>query len=70
MRRDAGLRRGADRDPLREPVFDMVERVPERAAVLLAMPASLVAIVPDTTSATLVTKGYLFSTEQAYRAET
>ncbi len=40
LRRLAGLRRGAGlaaRDPDREPAFDLLERAPERAAVLLGM---------------------------------
>ena len=41
LRCAAGFRRGADgragRDPPREPVFDLLERAPDRAAVLLGM---------------------------------
>ena len=60
-RRGAGFRRGAGRAGRlvpREPVFDLVERAPERAAVLLAMAASLVALTPISPSATLVTSRY------------
>src|SRR5689334_18295948 len=64
LRRGAGFRRGADgragREPPREPPFDLVERVPERAAVLLAMAASLVAFAPSSPSATWVTDSYRF----------
>ena len=40
----------------REPAFDLVVLAPERAAVLLAMPASLVAATSSAPSATLVTR--------------
>jgi hypothetical protein len=60
LRRRAGLRRGAEgrdgRDAPREPAFDLVERVPDRAAVLLAMVPSLVAQTPYSPSATRVTE--------------
>ena len=52
FRRGAGL---TERDPDREPAFDLVERAPERAAVLLGMVASLVAGAPYAPSATRVT---------------
>jgi hypothetical protein len=59
--RRVGLRRGADgREPPRELVFDLLERVPDLAAVLLAMSASLVANAPYSPSATLVTETYRF----------
>jgi hypothetical protein len=45
-RRGAGFRRGVARVAVRELAFDLVERVPERAAVLLAIPVSLVAQAP------------------------
>ena len=43
LRRLAGFLRGAGREPLRELAFDLLVRLPERAAVLLGMNASLVA---------------------------
>jgi hypothetical protein len=43
------------RDAPREVAFDLLVRAPERAAVLLAMPARLVANTPSAPSATLVT---------------
>ena len=46
LRRGAGFRRGVVRDPAREPAFDLLERAPDRATVLLGMSASLVAIAP------------------------
>ena len=55
LRRLAGFRRGAGRGPDREPAFDLLERAPERAAVLLGMAASLVATAPYSPSATRVT---------------
>jgi hypothetical protein len=58
--RRAGLRRAAEgraaRDPLREPAFDLLERAPDRAAVLLGMLVSLVAQAPYSPSATRVTE--------------
>ena len=57
----AGFRRGAGRagrEPDREPAFDLLERAPERAAVLLGMVASLVANAPYSPSATRVTVWY------------
>src|SRR5262249_57859944 len=63
LRRLAGLLtllRGAAgralRDLPREVAFDLLVRVPQRAAVLLAMTPSLVAIAPYSPSATRVTK--------------
>src|SRR5262245_5199616 len=53
--RRAGLRR-AGREPPREPVFDLLERAPDRAAVLLGMSPSLVAQAPYSPSATLITE--------------
>ena len=54
------MRRGAEgragRDPPREPAFDLLERAPERAAVLLGMFPSLVAQTPYSPSATRVTE--------------
>jgi hypothetical protein len=55
LRRAAGLRRGAERDPAREPAFDLLERAPDRAAVLLGMSTRLVAQAPYPPSATRVT---------------
>ena len=58
LRRLTGLRRGAGRaarDPDFEPAFDLLERAPERAAVLLGMASSLVADAPNSPSATRVT---------------
>src|SRR5262245_22519578 len=52
--RRAGLRR-AGREPPRAPAFDLLERAPDRAAVLLGMVPSLVATVPNSPSATRVT---------------
>jgi hypothetical protein len=43
VRRLTGFLRGVCREPLRELAFDLVVRLPERAAVLLGMQASLVA---------------------------
>ena len=58
--RRAGLRRAAEgravRAPPREPAFDLLERAPERAAVLLGMVVSLVAQAPYSPSATRVTE--------------
>ena len=51
----ARARAAPARVPDREPAFDLLERAPERAAVLLAMGASLVATAPYSPSATLVT---------------
>ena len=45
-----------DARPPRELVFDLLERAPDRAAVLLAMYASLVAYAPESPSATRVTE--------------
>ncbi len=45
----------ATASPLREAAFDLLVRAPERAAVLLAMSARLVASPPSAPSATLVT---------------
>ena len=60
LRRRAGLRRGAKgragRDPPREPAFDLLERAPDRPAVLLGMFPSLVAQAPYSPSATRVTE--------------
>ena len=60
LRRRAGFRRGADgragRDPVREPVFDLLVRAPDRETVLLAMAVSLVADAPYSPSATRVTE--------------
>ena len=39
-------RRGRRTRPAREPAFDLLERAPDRAAVLLGMSASLVAMAP------------------------
>ena len=47
--------RGFGTRPAREVAFDLLVRVPERAAVLLAMRASVVAITSSTPPATLVT---------------
>ncbi|GAB4661440.1 hypothetical protein MAHJHV64_03860 [Mycobacterium avium subsp. hominissuis] len=54
LRRDAAGR--APRDPLdREVAFDLLVRLPERAAVLLGMTARVVATASSTPPATLVT---------------
>ncbi|BBY91181.1 hypothetical protein MGALJ_08500 [Mycobacterium gallinarum] len=53
-RRGAGLRFWV----VRAPDFDLLERLPERAAVLLGMPVRLVAIAPQSPSATRVTERY------------
>jgi hypothetical protein len=57
--RRAGLRRAAEgrggRAPPREPAFDLLERAPDRAAVLLGMSTRLVAQAPYSPSATRVT---------------
>ena len=58
FRRGAGFRRGVVRVPAREPVFDLLERLPDRAAVLLGMSVRLVANAPETPSATRVTETY------------
>jgi hypothetical protein len=51
-----GIAGRARRDPpAREVAFDLLVRVPERATVLLAMSASLVANTSSTPPATLVT---------------
>ena len=55
FRRLTGFLRGAGRELLREPAFDLVVRAPERAAVLLGMHASLVAWASFAPFATLVT---------------
>jgi len=57
LRRLAGFLRGAGRGPLRELAFDLVVRLPERAAVLLGMYASLVAYASFAPFATLATTG-------------
>jgi hypothetical protein len=49
------------RDAPREAAFDLLVREPERATVLLAMTASLVANTPSTPPATLVTDVWLFA---------
>jgi hypothetical protein len=46
VRRGAGFFLVVARLPDRAPDFDLVERVPERAAVLLGMAVSLVATAP------------------------
>src|SRR4029079_17506717 len=60
LRRRGGLRRGAKgragRDLPREPAFDLLEREPDRAAVLLGIPPSRVAQAPYPPSATRVTE--------------
>ncbi len=58
FRRAAGFRLGVALDPDLDPAFDLVERAPERAAVLLGMSVSLVALTPDSPSATRVTERY------------
>jgi hypothetical protein len=58
FRRGAGFFRGAVRALAREPVFDLLERLPDRAAVLLGMSIRLVATAPETPSATRVTETY------------
>src|SRR5689334_4558133 len=67
LRRGAGLRRAAGRAPPREPAFDLLERAPERAAVLLGMPPSLVAAAPYSPSATRVTETYQLGGCEALR---
>ena len=55
LRRLAGFLRAAGREPLRELAFDLVVRLPERAAVLLGMSPSLVACTSFAPFATLAT---------------
>src|SRR5262245_38299856 len=50
----------AGRQPPREPAFDLLERAPDRAAVLLGMSPSLVAQAPYSPSATRVTESSQF----------
>src|SRR5689334_5030068 len=54
--RRTGLRRAAEGRAGRDPPFDLLERAPDRAAVLLGMTPSLVASVPYSPSATRVTE--------------
>ena len=58
--RSGRLLRGAEACAAdREPAFDLLVLAPERAAVLLGMGASLIAITPSAPSATLVPPGHM-----------
>ncbi len=73
LRRGRRLRRGRGAARARRcagvgTAFELLERAPERAAVLLAMAASLVASAPFSPSATLVTNWYRNAGTAPYRS--
>jgi len=56
-----------DHEVVRRGVADLLEREPERAAVLLGMSPSLVATAPYSPSATRVTETYQLGRREALR---